>query len=73
MTDFNYQAVQRLGLDSYCSNLAVNLIENKQFENGFKFENEIYSCTVTQSGKNKVFFVRAYIEGMGWQTTELIF
>ena len=71
--DFNYQSVQRLGFDSYCSNLAVNLIENQEFKHGYKFENEIYSCSVTQSGKEKVFYVRAYVKNCGWKSTELIF
>ena len=71
--DFNTSLIQRLGFDSYCSNLAVNLIENKEFNDGYKYQDEIYSCSVTKNGKEKVFYVRAYVKGIGWQTAELVF
>ena len=86
--DFNYSQVQRLGFDSYCSNLAVNLLENGQLTDGYRFENETYSVAVSslesqsthQSNyvnlKNKnlhLVTVRAYVAGLGWQTADLIF
>lgn len=71
--DFNYQSVQRLGFDSYCSNLIVNLIEDNKLTDGFKFENETYSVCVKSVGKNKSVFIKAYVNGLGWQSTELVF
>ena len=86
--DFNYLQVQRLGFDSYCSNLVVNLIENGELIDGYRFENETYSVAVSSLEsqsiyqdkcvdlKNKnlhIVTVRAYVAGMGWQTADLIF
>ena len=69
--DFNTQAVQRLGFDSYCSNLVVNLLENGQLTDGFRFENEIYSVAVTKLKSNYSVCIRAYVAGIGWQTTDI--
>ena len=71
--DFNYSQVQRLGFDSYCSNLVVNLIENGELIDGYRFENETYSVAVTKLKTNYSVCVRAYVAGMGWQTADLIF
>ena len=71
--DFNTQAVRRLGFDSYASNLVVNLLENGQLTDGYRFENEIYSVSVTKVKNNYSVCVRAYVDGMGWQTADLIF
>jgi hypothetical protein len=65
-------AINRLGFDSWASNIAVNLIENNQMKNGYKFENELYSVSVNEineTGKHRV-FVRAYVSNYGWQTSE---
>jgi hypothetical protein len=70
--DFNYQQVQRLGFDEYCTNLAVNLIEDGHLVDGYKFENDVYSVSVSKVEKNYSVNVRAYVPSIGWQSTEIV-
>ena len=70
--DFNYQQVQRLGFDEYCTNLAVNLIEDGHLVDGYKFENDVYSVSVSKVEKNYSVNVRAYVPSIGWKSTEII-
>jgi hypothetical protein len=67
------QAITRLGLDSWASNLAVNLIENGELKDGYRFECEQYSIAVTQIEERYGVFVRAYVDGSGWETSEIIY
>lgn len=61
-----------MGFENYSTNYAVNLFENGQLYNGFKFEDEQHSVSVTKTDKHHTVLVRAYIAGTGWQTTEII-
>lgn len=70
---FNTALVKRLGFDAYVSNIVVNLIENKEFKDGYSFENDIYTLSVKQVGDKKCVYCRAYVEGLGWKMTELTF
>jgi hypothetical protein len=68
---FDYPSVQRLGFDNYVSNLVVNLVEDKQFIDGYSFENKTYSISVNKVGDKMCVSCRAYVDGLGWQSTEL--
>jgi hypothetical protein len=64
--------INRLGFDSWASNLAVNLIENGELKDGYRYECDQYSISVNEineTGKHMV-FIRAYVSGSGWQTSE---
>ena len=80
--------INRLGFDSFASNIAVNIIENGDLRDGYRYECDDYSVAVsslesqsTHQGnyvdlKNKnlhLVTVRAYVDGAGWQTAELVF
>jgi len=70
--NFNYESVQRLGYDEYCTNLCVNLIEDGQMKDGYRFENETYSVAVKQVDKQHSVTIRAYVAPLGWQSTEIV-
>jgi hypothetical protein len=70
--DFNYQQIRRLGFDEYCTNLAVNLKEDGNLIDGYKFENDVYSVSVTKTENNHSVNVRAYVKTLGWQSAEII-
>lgn len=69
--NFSKTLVQRLGFDNYVSNLVVNLVENKQFIDGYSFENDTYSISVNKVGDKMCVSCRAYVDGLGWKSTEL--
>jgi hypothetical protein len=70
--DFNYQSVQRLGFDEYCTNLAVNLMEDGNLKDGYSFENDKYSVSVKSVENKHTITIRAYVTNMGWQSTEIV-
>jgi hypothetical protein len=65
--------INRLGLDSWASNLAVNLMENNELIDGYKFECNDYSIAVSKVDNKHVVLVRAYVPGSGWQTSEIAY
>ena len=65
--------INRLGITAWASNLAVNLIENGQMKNGYRYECDDYSILVNEIGSKYSVFVRAYVYGFGWQTSEIIY
>ena len=80
--------INRLGFDAWASNIAVNIIENGNLRDGYRYECYDYSVAVSslesQSThrnryidlKNKnlhLITVRAYVDGSGWQTAEIVF
>jgi len=70
--NFNYQQIKRLGFDEYCTNLAVNLKEDGNLIDGYKFDNDVYSVSVSKIEKNHSVNVRAYVTNLGWQSAEII-
>ena len=64
--------VQRLGFDSYASNIIANLIEDGNLYHGYHIENEDYTLSVTQFNKRHLVTVRAYVETIGWETAEIV-
>jgi hypothetical protein len=68
-----HNLINRLGMDSWASNLAVNLIENNKMKDGYKFECDQYSVSVTKINEKHLVAVRAYVAGSGWQTSELTY
>ena len=65
--------ISRLGFDSWSSNLAVNLIENGELKDGYRFECDEYSVFVTKVGDKHIVFVRGYYQGYGWETSEIAY
>jgi hypothetical protein len=74
--DFNYQSIMRLGFQSYVDNLAVNLKEDGNLYDGYKFENDKYSVRVEKMdsfhGPLMHVTVRAYVDGHGWHSHTLL-
>ena len=69
----NTTLVKRLGFDAWASNIAVNIIENGDFKDGYRYECKDYSLAITKFGKRYSFSIRAYVEKTGWQTAEIVF
>ena len=67
------EQINRLGFDSWSSNLAVNLIENGELKDGYRFECDQYSISVNAINEKHLVAVRAYVAGSGWQTSELTY
>jgi hypothetical protein len=67
------QLIDRLGINAWASNLAVNLIENGQMKNGYRYECDDYSILINEIGSKYSVFVRAYVPGYGWQTSEIVY
>jgi len=70
--DFNLQSIQRLGFDEYATNLAVNLIEDGLLKDGYRFENDVYSVSVSKIDNKHSVNVRAYVSNLGWQSAEIV-
>lgn len=66
------ELVQRLGFNSYATNLAVNLIEDNNLRNGYHIENDDYELSVIKFGKQHLVTVRAYVPSVGWETAEIL-
>lgn len=61
-----------MGFDNYCTNYAVNISENGDLKDGYKFEDETHSLSVTKTDKHHMVLIRAYIVNEGWKTAEII-
>lgn len=70
--DFNYQSVIRLGFDEYATNLAINLIEDGKLIDGYCFETDVYSVSISKIENKHSVNVRAYVKNIGWSSTEII-
>lgn len=70
--NFNPATVLSMGFENYCTNYAVNIFENGQLFDGFKFEDETHSVIVTKTEKHHSVLIRAYVEGLGWKNAEII-
>lgn len=64
------EQINRLGFDSWCSNLAVNIKENGELKHGYRYECDQYTIFVTEINEKHLVTVRAYVDGLGWQTSE---
>lgn len=65
--------INRLGFDAWASNIAVNIIENGDMKDGYKYECNDYSVTISKFNNRHSVVVRAYVSGMGWKTAYLVF
>lgn len=70
--DFNTLTIKSMGFDNYCTNYAVNIMENGDMNHGYKYEDETHFVSVTKSEKRYTFLIRAYIQNEGWKTTEVV-
>lgn len=70
--DFNQQTIKSMGFDNYCINYAVNISENGDLIDGYKYEDNNHSVCVTKTDKHHMVLVRAYVQNEGWKTTEVI-
>jgi len=68
---FDYQSVQRLGFEGYATNLAINLLEDGKIVDGYKYDSDVYSVSVSRVKDNAIICIRAYVDNMGWQTAEI--
>lgn len=66
------ELVQRLGFDSYASNIIANVIEDGNLYHGYHTENEDFTLFVTEFNKRYLVTVRAYIPTIGWETAEIV-
>jgi hypothetical protein len=66
------ELVQRLGFNSYASNLVANIIEDNNLRHGYHIENDDYTLSVTEFDKRHLVTVRAYIPTVGWETAEIV-
>jgi hypothetical protein len=66
------ELVQRLGFDSYASNIIANLIEDGNLYHGYQIENDDYTLSVTQFNKRFLVTVRAYVPTIGWESAEIV-
>lgn len=64
--------VQRLGFDSYASNIVANVIEDGNLYHGYNSENEDFTLSVTEFNKRYLVTVRAYVPTIGWETAEIL-
>ena len=69
---FDYQSVQRLGFDEYATNVAVNIKEDQLLYDGYRFENDKYFVSVSKLKDNHTVTVRAYVDKLGWQSSEIV-
>lgn len=61
-----------MGFENYCTNYAVNILENGDLRDGYKFEDETHSVAVSKTDKHHTVLIRAYVQNEGWKTTEIV-
>lgn len=70
--DFNPNTVKSMGAENYCINYAVNIKENGDLYDGYKFEDNTHSVRVEKSEKDMCVYIRAYVDGLGWIKEEIV-
>ena len=65
--------INRLGFDAWASNIAVNIIENGDLRDGYRYECDDYSVAVNSFENRHLVTIRSYVDGAGWQTAEIVF
>jgi hypothetical protein len=66
------ELVQRLGFDSYASNIIANLFENGCVYDGYQSETEDTAIKITTADNRFVVMVRCYVPSIGWRTAEIL-
>lgn len=70
--NFNPLTIKSMGFENYCVNYAVNIKENGDLYDGYKYEDETHSVKVEKTtDKTMCVSVRAYVDGLGWQSIEI--
>lgn len=68
--------IQRLGFEAWADNLIVDTLEgmaevaNMSAPCEFDAEDDDWSISIRSDGKEATAFVRAYVKGEGWKTTD---
>lgn len=70
--NFNPKTVKSMGFKKYCINYAVNIMENGDLKDGYKYEDETHSVVVMKCDKMFAVTIKAYIDGLGWKTEEVV-